>query len=166
MLFLCVSTAFAMEEVTKEDALAWARKIRSYYYPAVVLGNDQEEVKAYNVFKVLLSKQASENLTFEKAFQYCQGQGKSSNNFIYYFLIIRRYSNEVMQMAYRSDLEESDYDRAVGNCITSVSASRPRMSSIFACNDDMTIGQIQQKLKELTLEVNNATSVSEKIWHH
>lgn len=172
ILFLCVSTACAMDpaEVARKEAFARLRNLKNTYYPALTLENPPEELKAYGLFMVLQKKSLAEYPTiFAKAVRFCEGplvNYPSPDRRVRYATIIKRYCNEVMRMAYRNDLQESDFDQTVSNCITSISASRPLMNAIIGVNDEMTIAQIQQEFNQLAITVNNSTTASEKIWHH
>lgn len=172
MLFLCMSTAQAMEpaEVARKEAFARLRNLKNTYYPALTLENPPEELKAYGLFMVLQKKSLAEYpTTFAKAVRFCEGSlvnHPSPDIRVRYSTVIKRLCNEVMQMAYRNDLQESDFDHTLHNCITTISASRPLMNAIIGVDTQMTIAQIQQEFDQLAITVNNSTSASEKIWHH
>lgn len=171
MLFLCVSAACAMEpaEVVTKEAFLWLRNIKNTYYPTLLLENTKEELNAYGLFKVLQEKSLGEYpTTFSKAIHFCEGplvSYPSPDIRVRYATIIKRFCNEVMCTAYRNDLQESDYKNTVGNCITSIFASRPLLNAIIGVDTQMTIAQIQQEFNQLAITVNNSTSASEKIWH-
>lgn len=172
MLFLFVSTASAMEttEVARKEAFARLKNLKNTYYPALTLENPTEELKAYGLFMVLKKKSLDEYpTTFAKAVHFCEGplvSYPSPDIRVRYATITKRLCNEVMKIAYRNDLEESDFDRTVSNCITSIFSSRPWLNAIIGGNTYMTIAQIQQEFNQLAITVNNSTSASEKIWHH
>ncbi len=175
LFFLYAGTCFAAMgpvKTAKEDTLERLKKIEDAYYPALELKNDQEKIKAYELFKVLLTKSfADYPTTFDIAFRYSEQQplhnAPSSVHHAHYSSIIKRLCNEIMQMAYQPNLEESAYDGVVGNCITSVAASRPRMSLIITGNNrDLTRAHIEEEFKRLSIRANNSVTPGEKIWHH
>lgn len=171
ILLLCISTVCAMEtsELATKEAFTWLRNIKNAYYPTLSLENTKEELIAYGLFKVLQEKSLGEYpTTFAKAIHFCEGplvSYPSPDIRVRYSTIIKRVCNEVMRIAYRNDLKESDYDHTMGNCITSIFANHPLLNAIIGVNTEMTIAQIQQEFNQLAITVNNSTSASEKIWH-
>lgn len=172
LFLLCMNIACAMEttEIDQKEAFTRARNMKKAYYPTLSLENTKEELIAYWLFRVLQEKSLGEYpTTFAKAFHFCEGplvKHPAPDLRVRYITIIKRFSNEVMRMAYRNDLKESDFEQTINNCITSISASRPLMNAIIGVDAQMTIAQIQQEFNQLAITVNNSIRASEKIWHH